>query len=70
MAAPRAVEERRLVDDVGSGRHRGPGLGRRGPQLVAAILDRSVELDGHRGPARRLQLGQIAAARARTRASG
>ena len=45
MTTPRAVEERRLVDDVGAGAHRGERLGRGRAQLLAAVLDRAVELD-------------------------
>ncbi len=51
MAAPGAVEERRLVDDVGARGHRLDRLGGRGAQLVALVRDRAIELDGRRRPA-------------------
>ena len=60
MAAPRAVEERCLVDDVGA---LGNGVLRRGggrAQLVAAVLDRAVELDGNDGLALRAELAEEA----------
>ncbi len=45
VAAPRPVEERRLVDDVGARGHRVDRLGGGGTELVAAILDGAIELD-------------------------
>jgi hypothetical protein len=43
VAAPGAVEERRLVDDVGAGRHRSDGLGRRLAQLASGAAVRGVD---------------------------
>ena len=43
MAAPRPIEERRLVDDVRPVRHRRFRRGRGRPQLIAAVRDRAVE---------------------------
>ena len=45
VAAERAVEERRLVDDVRAGGHGLDGRGRRGPELLAAVRDGAVQLD-------------------------
>ena len=60
VAAPRPVEERRLVDDVGAGGHRGDRFGGRGSQSVALILDRPVRFDLDRRASRRLQVGEVA----------
>ena len=53
MAAPGAVEERGLVDDVRTRGHGRLGLGGRRPELFAAVLDGAVErdLDHATGPA-------------------
>ena len=51
VASPGSVEERGLVDHVGTAGDRPFGLGRRGAQLLRAVLDGPVELDDHRGPA-------------------
>src|SRR5437667_5177002 len=45
VAAPRSIEERRLVDDVRARRHRLVCRRRGRPELVAAILDRAVKGD-------------------------
>ncbi len=70
VAAPGAVEERRLVDDVGAGRHRLDGRLGGGPELVAAVLDGPVEVDPDGVPALGLELGEVPRARARSRACG
>ena len=48
MAPPLAVEERRLVDDVGAGRHRVAGGGRGGAQVVVGLADLDAD-DGTTG---------------------
>ena len=60
MAAPGAVEEGRLVDDVRAGGHRLDRRGRRGAQLVAAVLDRAVRRDLDRRAAGRGEVGEVA----------
>ena len=60
VAAPGAIEERGLVDDVRSGSHRPLRLGRGRPQLLAAILDRSVERDLDHRSALAGELRQVA----------
>ena len=61
MAAPSAVEEGGLVDDVRAAGHGPLGFGRRGPQLFASILDGAVERDLHDGPSLGVQLGEVPA---------
>ena len=60
MAAPRPVEERRLVDDVGAGAHR--RLGGRGglPEPVAIARRRAIALDRHDAPSRGAQVVEVA----------
>ena len=60
VASPGPVEERRLVDDVGAGGHRRDRFGRGGAELVAAVLDRAVELDRDRAPTLRHEVGEEA----------
>ena len=49
VAAPRSVEEGGLVDDVGTLGDGVAGRGGRRAQLIAAVLDRAVELDAGHG---------------------
>ena len=60
MAAERAVEEGRLVDDVRAGRHRLDRRGRRGAQLLAPVRGGSVQLDLDRDPAVGPEVGEEA----------
>ena len=59
VAPPRAVEERRLEDDVRAGGH-GLDRGLGGfPELLAAVLDRAVEGDLRDGPAAPAKVRQV-----------
>ena len=60
VTAPRPIEERGLVDDVGSGRHGRDGRGGGLTELVAAILDRAVEVDPDDASAFGLELREVA----------
>ena len=51
VATPRAIEEGRLIDDVGALGHRVDRCRRGRAELVPAIHDRSVEVDLDRRPA-------------------
>src|SRR5437667_12098117 len=56
MATPRAVEKGRLVDHVRAGGHCRGCFGGRGPELVAAVLDGTIQLDDDRDSAIRLEV--------------
>ncbi len=60
VAAPGAVEERRLIDDVRTGGHGVDGLGGGRAESSAVVLDRAVELDASDGSSVRLELAQVA----------